>query len=217
LNTATINDVIKRQFVGWLSECSRLWRSARRCCRCATHLKRRDKCARARHPCRGRVITGWRLAATPSSCAGCAGRGKLDEARSASRARETNAHHLFELSELLLGDKSFRARRAIVDEMHAAFQLSGASLLLSVDGHLEVVASSGPRSPMRARPAPPSAPVPVALSTRLPPSDPDPRARCSVVRLACLCCAGCRTNAPLANCSRPLRTPGDRTRAGATS
>jgi hypothetical protein len=37
--------------------------------------------------------------------------------------------------------------------MHAAFQLSGASLLLSVDGHLEVVASSGPRSPMPSSPS----------------------------------------------------------------
>jgi two-component system sensor histidine kinase KdpD len=91
----------------------------------------------------------------------------LDEARSASQARETTAHHLFEMSELLLGDKAVpELGRAIVDEMCAAFKLSGASLLLSVDGRLEVVASSGaPIADAELSELHPIAPAPVALST----------------------------------------------------
>ncbi len=68
----------------------------------------------------------------------------LGEARAASNARAANARHLFELSELLLADKPVAdLRQSIVQEVRESFGLSGVALLLSVDGRLEVVASSG--------------------------------------------------------------------------
>jgi two-component system sensor histidine kinase KdpD len=91
----------------------------------------------------------------------------LDAARAASITREKNARRLFELSELLLGDKEIpELGKAIVEEMRATFKLSGATLLLSIDGRLEVVGSSGsPIDEADLVQLAPNARVPVALST----------------------------------------------------
>ncbi len=92
----------------------------------------------------------------------------LGEARVASNARSANARHLFELSELLLADKPVPdLGQSIVQEVRESFGLSGVALLLSVDGRLEVVASSG-TSVGEAELAQlrPGARVPVPLSTQ---------------------------------------------------
>jgi two-component system sensor histidine kinase KdpD len=69
---------------------------------------------------------------------------RLDEARMLAHSREVSARHLFELSELLLGDKSVpELAQAIVDAVRQALDLTGAVLLVSVDDRLEVVATSG--------------------------------------------------------------------------
>jgi two-component system sensor histidine kinase KdpD len=68
----------------------------------------------------------------------------LDEARAASLARARNARHLFELSELLLTRRTLdELGQSIVLAVQDMFGLSGAALLLSVDGQLEVTAASG--------------------------------------------------------------------------
>jgi two-component system sensor histidine kinase KdpD len=92
----------------------------------------------------------------------------LGEARAASNARSANARHLFELSELLLADKPVPdLRQSIVQEVRESFGLSGATLLLSVDGRLEVVASSGTSiSETELAQLRPGARVPVPLSTQ---------------------------------------------------
>lgn len=92
----------------------------------------------------------------------------LDEARSASQARATNARHLFDLSELLVNDLAIpELAQLIVNEILDTFKLGGASLLLSIEGHLEIVASSGtPLSGAELDQLLPNSRIPVALSTR---------------------------------------------------
>jgi two-component system, OmpR family, sensor histidine kinase KdpD len=69
---------------------------------------------------------------------------RLADARSASIARAKNARHLFELSELLLAERSLEdLGQSIVQSVQDYLGLSGVALLLSVQDHLEVVASSG--------------------------------------------------------------------------
>jgi two-component system, OmpR family, sensor histidine kinase KdpD len=69
---------------------------------------------------------------------------RLEEARAAAQTREANAQHLFEMSEVLLGDKSIpELAEAIVQEMCLTFRLEGAALLVPVEGRLEVIASAG--------------------------------------------------------------------------
>ena len=92
----------------------------------------------------------------------------LDTARTAcSRSREANARHLLDLSELLLVDKPTpELGEAVVKWAHNVLGLEGVALLLSVDGRLDVVASSGtPISPEELRRLQPDAGLPVALST----------------------------------------------------
>jgi two-component system sensor histidine kinase KdpD len=91
----------------------------------------------------------------------------LDSARDASRAREANARHLLDLSELLLADKPVpELGEAVVQWAHDVLGLQGLALLLSVEGRLEVVASSGtPISPEELSRLQPEARLPVALST----------------------------------------------------
>jgi K+-sensing histidine kinase KdpD len=91
----------------------------------------------------------------------------LDTARTASRSREANARHLLDLSELLLVDKpSSELGSAVVKWAHDVLGLEGVALLLSVDGRLDVVASSGtPISPDELSRLQPDAGLPVALST----------------------------------------------------
>jgi two-component system sensor histidine kinase KdpD len=92
----------------------------------------------------------------------------LDGARTASRAREINARHLFNLSELLLGDHSVvELGHAIVEEIRDAFGPTGVALMLSVEGRLKVVASSGsPIATSDLVSLRPEAQLPVALNTR---------------------------------------------------
>ena len=91
----------------------------------------------------------------------------LDTARTASRSREANARHLLDLSELLLVDKPTpELGEAVVKWAHDVLGLEGVALLLSVDGRLDVVASSGtPISPEELSRLQPDAGLPVALST----------------------------------------------------
>jgi two-component system sensor histidine kinase KdpD len=92
----------------------------------------------------------------------------LSDARAASNARSANARRLSELSELLLVDKPVPdLRHSIVQEVRESFGLSGATLLVSVDGRLEVVASSGiPIGEAELAQLRPGARVPVPLSTQ---------------------------------------------------
>jgi two-component system, OmpR family, sensor histidine kinase KdpD len=92
---------------------------------------------------------------------------RLEEARAAAQTREDNARHLFEMSEVLLGDKSIpELADAIVQEMCLAFGLEGAALLVPVEGRLEVIASSGmPFADEAMTSLQPSERPPVALST----------------------------------------------------
>ena len=91
----------------------------------------------------------------------------LDSARNASRSREANARHLLGLSELLLVDKPApELGQAVVKWAHDVLGLEGVALLLSVEGRLEVVASTGtPISPEDLSRLQPEAHLPVALST----------------------------------------------------
>jgi K+-sensing histidine kinase KdpD len=69
---------------------------------------------------------------------------RLEEARAAAQTREGNARHLFEMSEVLIGDKSIpELGDSIVQQMCRTFGLEGAALLVPLEGRLEVVASSG--------------------------------------------------------------------------
>jgi two-component system sensor histidine kinase KdpD len=68
----------------------------------------------------------------------------LDEARATSSARAKNARHLFELSEFLLAERHLDdLGQSIVQAVEQTFALDGVTLMLSLEGHLEVVASSG--------------------------------------------------------------------------
>ncbi len=91
----------------------------------------------------------------------------LDSARNASRSREANARHLLDLSELLLVDKPTpELGEAVVKWARHVLGLEGVALLLSVDGRLDVVASSGtPISSEELSRLQPDAGLPVALST----------------------------------------------------
>jgi two-component system, OmpR family, sensor histidine kinase KdpD len=91
----------------------------------------------------------------------------LDRAREASRSREANARHLLDLSEVLLVDKpAAELGETVVTWAHEALGLGGVALLLSIEGHLEVVSSSGtPISPEELRRLQPEARLPVPLTT----------------------------------------------------
>jgi two-component system, OmpR family, sensor histidine kinase KdpD len=91
----------------------------------------------------------------------------LGRAREASQWREANARHLLDLSELLLVDKPVpELGEAFVRWAHDVLGLDGVALLLSLEGRLEVVSSSGtPISPEELARLQPEARVPVALST----------------------------------------------------
>ena len=87
--------------------------------------------------------------------------------RATPLAREANARHLLDLSELLLVDKpAAELGEAVVQWAHDVLGLQGLALLLSLEGRLEVVASSGtPISPEELGRLQPEARLPVALST----------------------------------------------------
>ncbi|HTT89218.1 MAG TPA: ATP-binding protein [Acidimicrobiales bacterium] len=91
----------------------------------------------------------------------------LDRAREASAGREANARYLLELSELLLVDKPVsELGEEVVKWAHDVLGLDGVALLLSVEGRLEVVASSGtPITSDELSRLQPEARLPVPLST----------------------------------------------------
>jgi two-component system sensor histidine kinase KdpD len=93
---------------------------------------------------------------------------RLEAARAAAQIREGNARHLFEMSEVLLGDKSIpELAEAIVHEMCRTFRLEGAALLVPVEGRLEVVAAAGMQlADAEMTSLHPAERPPVALSTR---------------------------------------------------
>ena len=68
----------------------------------------------------------------------------LDEARSQARRRETEIRRLFELTDLLIGDKPVPQLLAlIVAAVHDAFGFRSVALLLPSGAHLQVAAAAG--------------------------------------------------------------------------
>jgi two-component system sensor histidine kinase KdpD len=69
---------------------------------------------------------------------------RLDDARSQARRRETEIRRLFELTDLLIGEKPVPELLAlIVATVHEAFGLRSVVLLLPSGSHLEVAAAAG--------------------------------------------------------------------------
>jgi two-component system sensor histidine kinase KdpD len=69
---------------------------------------------------------------------------RLQMARSEAQHRDAEARRLFELSELLVADRSVEELlETIVNAVLTAFDMAGVALLLPSDGHLLVAASSG--------------------------------------------------------------------------
>jgi two-component system sensor histidine kinase KdpD len=69
---------------------------------------------------------------------------RLQKARTDAQARAREAQRLFELSQLLVGDRSLpELLRIIVGTVHSLFNAAGVALLLPRDDRLQVVASVG--------------------------------------------------------------------------
>jgi len=69
---------------------------------------------------------------------------RLDDARSQARRRETEIRHLFEVTDLLIGEKPIAELLAlIVSTVHDAFGFQSVALLLPSGSRLDVVASAG--------------------------------------------------------------------------
>lgn len=69
---------------------------------------------------------------------------RLDLARTRALSREQDARRLFDLSELLVGDRSLSdLLEAIVVTVREAFGLEGVALLLPVNGELQLASSAG--------------------------------------------------------------------------
>jgi two-component system sensor histidine kinase KdpD len=69
---------------------------------------------------------------------------RLDAARAQARRRENEIRRLFEVTDLLIGEKPVPELLAlIVSIVHDAFSLQSVALLLPTDGRLEVVAAAG--------------------------------------------------------------------------
>ncbi len=94
----------------------------------------------------------------------------LDNARAASHERMTAARRLAELSDVLLGDRPVGdLAQSVVNGVCRLFGVGEAALLAMVDGHLEVLASSGAGLDRAAiARLVPDLHEPVALSTGLP-------------------------------------------------
>lgn len=91
----------------------------------------------------------------------------VDSARAEANRRELEARRMFELSEVLVGERSIEALLdAIVTAVRTVFDVSTASLLLESDGHLAVAASSGtPLTADELRRLEPSSGLPVSVGT----------------------------------------------------
>ncbi len=102
----------------------------------------------------------------------------LDRARADALMHGTEATRLFELSELLVEDRSVAELvETIVVTVRSVFGTRGVALLLPVEDRLEVVAASGepfPESELRA--LSPSSALPVGLGTNMEGGDDEPRA-----------------------------------------
>ena len=69
---------------------------------------------------------------------------RLQAARAEAQNRATEAQRIFELSQLLVADRSLpELLDSIVSAVRAVFDIAGAALLLPEDGRLEVAASAG--------------------------------------------------------------------------
>ena len=98
---------------------------------------------------------------------------RLQSARTDAQARVQEEHRLFQLSQLLVGDRSLpELLTTIVDAVQSAFRASGVALLLPRNQGLEVVAAAGEalelsdlESPGAANRPPGAANRPVALGT----------------------------------------------------
>jgi two-component system sensor histidine kinase KdpD len=92
---------------------------------------------------------------------------RLESARSESERRSVEARRLFELSELLVEDRSVEELlRTIVDTVSTVFEVSGVALLVPRDDRLEIAASAGEApSPEEIHHLDPDAGVPVSLGT----------------------------------------------------
>lgn len=91
----------------------------------------------------------------------------LDTARSDAQLRATDTRRLFELSELLVEDRSVgELFETIVSAIRSAFDVSGVALLVPIDERLEVVAAAGdPPSPEELRRLGSASQVPVSVGT----------------------------------------------------
>jgi two-component system, OmpR family, sensor histidine kinase KdpD len=91
----------------------------------------------------------------------------LERARSESQSRATEARRLFELSELLVEERSVDdLLKSIVRAVGTMFEVSGVSLLVPVVDRLEIAASSGePLSPDELHQLDSRSGVPVSLGT----------------------------------------------------
>lgn len=98
---------------------------------------------------------------------------RLESARSEAQDRTTEARRLFELSELLVEDRTFEdLLKTIVDTVRTAFEVPGVAVLVPEGGRLEVAASAGePFGPGELGALEPQSGVPVSLDT--PPLGPD--------------------------------------------
>jgi two-component system sensor histidine kinase KdpD len=93
--------------------------------------------------------------------------GRLELARSEAQARATEAQRLFELSELLVEDRSVEELlQSIVKAVQAVFDVEGAAVLLPTDGHLAIAAWAGTAlSPPELRQLAAESGIPVRVGT----------------------------------------------------
>jgi two-component system sensor histidine kinase KdpD len=93
--------------------------------------------------------------------------GRLDLARSEAQTRAAEAQRLFELSELLVEDRSVEELlQSIVKAVQAVFDVEGAAVLLPTDGHLAIAASAGTAlSPQELRQLAAESGIPVRVGT----------------------------------------------------
>jgi two-component system sensor histidine kinase KdpD len=98
---------------------------------------------------------------------------RLGSARREAQRRAADARRLFELSELLVADRSASELfETIVVTVRQAFELRSATLLVPVEGRLQVVAAAGePISAEELRQLGPDSGVPVSLGTAVGGSD----------------------------------------------
>lgn len=90
----------------------------------------------------------------------------LKDARSYAQARESATRQLFELSELLIGDKKLNELlRTIVNIIQMTFKFDSVALLLQENNKLKIMASAGKElTPGELSQIVPASPIPIALN-----------------------------------------------------